>query len=359
MGLRHWAAPALLACAGAAVPTSGVAQLPDASADHTAVLRRDYPQAYALLLRLQTAQAMAYAHLARDGDAVRAEGGGLPSPGFESDLVRRLTELINDRGAAEDAASEASAGYAVLGETAADILRKGQAFQLEVLGILADPEIADRRGELARAVERYRSQAATALPNAPKDMDVLYDHPQAFAFRTRYPDLGGLLWAGHWLRLAATEPLTDFSDPDQRAAGLDTVVNRYHEKLSDGEPPRAFPSQIPLAPAIAPGFIYMSPEAAMIWDNLSLMQEVLADILASPAVTDVRAALDSAIQFFRDPDARVTERADWESMALQHGIFFQGGYPLAVMTRSELNGDGHAAHARDGGAPQPMPIIPN
>jgi len=36
-------------------------------------------------------------------------------------------------------------------------------------------------------------------------------------------------------------------------------------------------------------------------------------------------------------------------MALGHGIFFQGGYPLGIMTESELNVGGHAAHLQSGG----------
>jgi len=35
-------------------------------------------------------------------------------------------------------------------------------------------------------------------------------------------------------------------------------------------------------------------------------------------------------------------------MARRHGIFFQGGVPLAVMTKSERNVDGHAAHLASG-----------
>jgi len=124
------------------------------------------------------------------------------------------------------------------------------------------------------------------------------------------------------------------------------VSARFYSKLTYGEPPEFFPSELPLAPAICPGLIFLSPETAMIWDNLSMMQEVLADILASPDVTDVRAALDLAIDQFLDPEYRMTDRDDWESMALLHGIFFQGGYPLAVMTESELN----AVHVHGGGA---------
>ena len=52
-----------------------------------------------------------------------------------------------------------------------------------------------------------------------------------------------------------------------------------------------------------------------------------------------------------DPDLAVTDQDEWEIMALRHGIFFQGGYPLSEMTQSELNVDGHAAHFSSGGGP--------
>ena len=132
-------------------------------------------------------------------------------------------------------------------------------------------------------------------------------------------------------------------------SGIDTVTNRYYAKLSYGEPPQFFPSELPLAPAIAPGLIFLSPQSAMIWDNLSMMQEVLADVLASPQVEDVQAAVDEAVNWFMDPAEGVTDQDFWEIMALRHGIFFQGGYPIAVMTESERNLGGHAAHLSAGG----------
>ena len=49
---------------------------------------------------------------------------------------------------------------------------------------------------------------------------------------------------------------------------------------------------------------------------------------------------------------------EWEMMALRHGIFFQGGYPLSVMTENERNVDGHAAHLRAGGTLVTMPGMP-
>jgi hypothetical protein len=312
-------------------------------------LRRHHPGLFDLVVRLERANGVLLDELAREGDAVRASGEDLPTFGFEFDMIDRLTFLVQAEGTAEEEAEAAHAGYAGLGVRAAEIIHWGQAFQREVLSILADPDIPDQSAALTDAVRRYRSRSDAALPTVPKDMDILYGHEYALGFRTGYADLTGLLWAGHWARLAATEPFTDLDPGPERLAGIDTVTARYYAKLSYGEPPQFFPSEIPLAPAIAPGFIWESPEAAMVWDNLSMLLEVLADVLASPETSDVPAAIEATVDFFMDPDVAVTDQDEWEIMALRHGIFFQGGYPLVLMTESERNADGHAAHLSGGG----------
>lgn len=320
--------------------------------DYAAVLERQYPELYDLLIRVERAHGIMFGGLAEEGEAVRASADTLPTFGFEFEMIDRLTALVAEEGRADDAAAAAEAGFASLGERGAAVIARANAFHREVLGILADtgiPTFEARRIAVEAAVQRYRGKPEIAVPAAPKDMDILYDHSQALAFRTGYADLGGLVWAGYWLKLAATEPLTDLADPVKRAMGLDTVTTRYHSKLSYGDPPQFFPSELPMAPAISPGLIFLSAEAAMIWDNVSMMQEVLADILASPRVVDVRGAIDLTIEQFTDPDYRMRDQGYWEIMALRHGIFFQGGYPLAYRAESELNVGGHAAHLSGGG----------
>jgi hypothetical protein len=158
--------------------------------------------------------------------------------------------------------------------------------------------------------------------------------------------------------LAATEPLTDFRPGQDRDAAVESVMARYFSKLSSGEPPESFPTELPLAPAIAPGLIWSSPESAVIWDNLSMLLEVLGDVLASAQPGDVAPAVESALDYFLDPDVGVTTQDEWEIMALRHGIFFQGGFPLAVMTGSERNVGGHAAHGSGGAMLRTMPGMP-
>lgn len=351
------AALALVATGGAAVSAQSAGEAPtsDSHMSRAPVLEQEYPALYDHLIRLERAHGIMFGGLAEEGKVVREAGDGLPTFEFEFDMIDRLTQLVNEEGRAEADAEEATSGYAVLGEKGASVIAWGNEFYRDVLGVLVDPTVTDRRASLVEAVERYNSRPDIALPNMAKDMDILYDHPYALQFRGGYADLDGLIWAGHWMQLAVTEPITDFPERERRAAGIDTVRTRYYSKLTYGEPPEFFPSELPLAPAICPGLIFLSPEATMIFDNLSMMQEVLADVLASPDVTDLRAALDEAVDQFLDPTYRMTDRDDWETMALQHGIFFQGGYPLAIMTESELN----AVHVHGGGAgPAVIPGMP-
>lgn len=319
-------------------------------------LRARHPEVVEMLDRLDRAHGLLFHELAIEGDAVRASGSDLPTFGFEFDMVDRMTFLVQGEGAPDDA-ELADAGFDALGPRAAGIIRWGQAFQREIISILADETLSDPNGALTAAVDVYLSRPEAALTRVPKNMDILYDHAYALGFRTGYADLDGFIWAGHWFRLAVTEPLTDIDPGTERMEGIDTVTTRYFAKLTYGDPPEFFPSEIPLAPAIAPGLIWMSAEAAMIWDNLSMYLEVLSDVLAAPNTPDVPGAIEATTKFFQDPELAVTDQDEWEIMALRHGIFFQGGYPLTVMTESERNVDGHAAHL-SGGAGGPGLTIP-
>jgi hypothetical protein len=330
------------------VPAAACAQAQTDASEYISTLRREHPEPYELLVRIERVHGLLFGELAAEGEAVRASDEKLTSPNFEFDMLDRLIPLANEPGTLDHLADEAEAGYAVLGQRAANVIRWTNRFRLEVMGILADPSLTEftaRQAAVNAAIQRYRRRPDVALPGAPKHMDVLYDHPFARAFRTGYTDLGGLVWAGYWFMQAATEPLAAF-DGEHRLAGLDTVQLRYYRKLSYGDPPAYFPSELPMPPAIAVRFSNMSPEAAAIWDNLGMLQEVLSDILVSPDVTQVRESIDATVEYFLDPTVGMTTDDRWRSMALRHGIFFQGGPAIAVMTESELNSDFHAGHFR-------------
>jgi hypothetical protein len=329
-------------------PGSSHAQ-PASEADRrVSAFKSEWPDLYARVVTLEHAHGIVYGALARNKGKVK-----------ESVLYGLLTKRVADGAPVARPDPEAEAGYALLGPRALQVIRRGQAFHREVLAILATVQAADRERALDEAVERYVSRPDVALPDVPKDMTILYDHPYtSFVMeeggprrKQTYPNLSGFIWASHWFQLAALEPLEVATGADERRQGLTLVADRFRRKLSFGKPPDAFPTELPLAPSIAPGLVMIHERAAAILDNLNMLHAVLADVLVHPKVGNVRAALDEAIAQFTDRTYRVVEADDWIRMALRHSIFAQGGPALGTMTQSERNSNGHLQHATGGRAP--------
>lgn len=305
-----------------------------------ASFERDYPELNALLVGMERAHGVLYGALARGRGKV-----------LESETYRLMTRRTAAGSLNSRPDPEADAGYAVLGARGAGVIRRTQAFYREALAILATVEKTDRTRALDEAVDRYLSRPEVALPDVPKDMTILYDHPYTSiviglpgAPRKQTPKLKGFVWASHWFQLAAEEPLELSADAGVRRRDLKTVTDRFHRKLSSGKPPNAFPTELPLAPSIAPELVTTHLRTAAIIDNLNMMQAVLADVLVHPKVGNLRTALDEVIAQFTDRHYRVVDEDDWIRMALRHSIFEQGGPALGVMTVSDRNGSGHFQH---------------
>ena len=145
------------------------------------------------------------------------------------------------------------------------------------------------------------------------------------------------MWAARWYQLAVLEALEPFGAAVERDRDLATVAARLGSKLSSGSPPNAFPEELPLAPAIAPGLVSLHDRSASVIDNLNMMLEVLTDVLEHPAVADRRAALDTVIAQFTDRQYRCVSTDEWILVALRHSIFAQGGFALAAVTVNERN----------------------
>jgi hypothetical protein len=303
-----------------------------------ASLKSEWPELYARLIGLERAHGVLYGALALGRGKVR-----------EADVYRQMTRRIVESASSSLPDPEGDKGYAALGARAAEIIRRTHAFHREVLAIFASLDASDRERALDAAVDRYLSRPTVALPDVPKDMTILYDHPYtsfvADDFNVRreqtYPSLTGFVWASHWFQLAVQEPL---ADSEARLQGLKVVTERFQRKLSAGTPPDAFPTELPLAPAISPGLVSAHLRAAAIIDNLNMMHDVLGDVLVHPKVGNVRAAIDEVIVQFTERRYRVVEVDDWITMALRHSIFAQGGPALGTMTQSDRNTSGHFQH---------------
>src|SRR5205823_4302907 len=100
----------------------------------------------------------------------------------------------------------ASAGFAALGPQAAGVLQRAHAFHREVVARYAAVAIGERRQALDQLVRDYRGGSAVHLPDVPKDMTILYDHPYTSFVppqppeteprrELRYPKLAGFVWS--------------------------------------------------------------------------------------------------------------------------------------------------------------------
>lgn len=333
---RSFLAVCLALCAAAAIH----GQAPDRidPERRVVVFEREHPELNALLIGIERAHAVRYGVLARERGRVR-------EPEAFAKMKRHIDARLPD---ASDPLADA--GYAAIGARGAGVIRRAHAFHREALAILATVDKSEWAAALDQAVDRYLADPA-ALPDVPKDMTILYDHPYTSiviglpgAPKKPTSKLTGFIWASHWLQLAVAEPLVLADGDDARRRDLKVVADRFYRKLSSGKPPHAFPTELPLAPAIAPELVTVHVRTAAILDNLNMMQAVLSDVLAHPKVINLRAALDEVIAQFTDRTQRIVDVDDWIRMALRHSIFEQGGPAIGVMTVSDRNGSGHFQH---------------
>jgi hypothetical protein len=306
-----------------------------AEADAGEALRTIAPAVYARLIGQERAQGLFFQTLAAHRSSVA-----------ERAVRQRMTRLLGDTAPGAGPEGETVPGFEALGPGAAQLIRRAFAFEREVVAIVASRPPADRRAALDAAVRRYRD--GPAVGDAAKDMAILYDHPYTSFVppvppdrephrELRYPTLTGTLWAARWYGLAVLTPLEDFPAGPERDRALAIVEGRLRAKLSLADPPDAPPTELPLAPAIAPGLVATHEGAASIIDNLHMVLDVLADVLVHPKVTSRRAAVQAVVEQFSTRQYRCVLVDEWIVVALRHSIFAQGGPALAAMTARERN----------------------
>jgi hypothetical protein len=103
------------------------------------------------------------------------------------------------------------------------------------------------------------------------------------------------------------------------------TVARFWQMLQDA--PRTMPYQMPMTPAVAPAFAARYPEAAIIFDNLHSMHDVVSDILANDSVPRARkrAEIMRAARLYRDDTSYVMPVPAYLTMAREMGVENMGG----------------------------------
>ncbi|MCC6431895.1 MAG: hypothetical protein IT354_13370 [Gemmatimonadaceae bacterium] len=193
--------------------------------------------------------------------------------------------------------------------------------------MLADERLdqAAKDSEVQRLIDYYKSRKDVAFSSKPKSMKLMQEQPYSLAFRKQYPKFNGLIWGYHWLQVGLYEPLMVGKTVEERQAGVRATTARFWQMLQD--PPRTFPYQMPMTPAVAPMFAARYQEAAIIFDNLHSMHDVISDILANDSVprNAKRSEIILAAGRFRDDTSYVMTPQAWLTMAGHMGIENMGG----------------------------------
>jgi hypothetical protein len=221
----------------------------------------------------------------------------------------------------------------------AEILRRGRNFENRLFEIFIDDGVSNKLAAVNAAITDYLSDDHHSVSPFPKASKFLLEHDQAAGFRTAFPRLSGLMWTQQWLQLASLEAVILKSLDKQFAKGMDTAMERFWNKIgTDGGmsmfPP---PSELPMAPAIAPDLYSLSPDAAIILDNLNILETVVADILSYPNEEGRGAKMDVAVALFTNKESDNTHPLDYLFFALRGGIYDQGGPAVGELRRSERN----------------------
>ncbi len=145
----------------------------------------------------------------------------------------------------------------------------------QLYDILSDDRVEDKKAAGERAIAYYLEEADAAFSTRG------YGHrwmegggEWVAAFRERFPEVNGILWAYHWHHAAVYEALM-VRDPDARRAEIERVIEVFSDSVLVD-----LPETMPLTGEVAPEFSRMFPAAAHIFDNLHMMHDVVNDVMA-------------------------------------------------------------------------------
>jgi uncharacterized protein (TIGR02246 family) len=289
-------------------------------ARHNWQFRTNYQHADRLFNAFDYGHAILYETLWRFPDA--------PASRLEVDRYNDLTQKVlikPPRVPLEEAAIEPM--YARLAPEAKVMFDWAHLLHRQLYDVLADERLTweEKDAEVTRLIRYYRSRPDLAFSSRPKSMKLMQEQPYSLAFRQKYPKFNGLIWGYHWLQMGLYEPLMVGKTRTEKQALMRATVARFFQMLNDV--PGSLPHQMPMTVPVAPTFAARYPEAAIIFDNLHSMHDVVSDILTNPMVPRdrKRAEILLAGQRYRDDTTEVMPVAAWRVMSEHMGIENMGG----------------------------------
>jgi hypothetical protein len=216
--------------------------------------------------------------------------------------------------------------YAKLAWQAKQMFDWAHVLHRQIYDVYADQRIAPERKDslIERLTDYYLSRADYAFTAVPKSMALMDEQPFSQVFRRTQPTFNGLIWAYHWLQVGLYEPMIVANSPAEAKAGLDVALARFWDMVHS----ERYPRTMPMTAAIAPEFSRRHPRAAVIFDNLHMMHDIISDVLASPTIPKERKREEilQQLEEFRSPEGNVISMDEWREMA-DHmgGIAAMGG----------------------------------
>ena len=299
---------------------------------------------------------------------------GAPVSVLEQEQYDFITKklLVNPpRVPLEESAIEVA--YAKLAPEAKAMFDWAHLLHRQIYDVWSDERLspAQKDVQVAALIRYYKTRPDLAFSSVPKSMDLMEGQYYSTAFRQNYPKFNGLIWAYHWLQVGLYEPLVTGKTQAERQTGIVAAVARFRQMLEN--PPNGMPRIMPMTAAVSPTFATRYPEAAIIFDNLHSMHDVVSDILASPKVPAAkkREEILRAASRYRDRTSFAMTPDEWREMAKMMGVQNMGGpavgflpeLPTATVARGStsmtnmaaMSGMSHGAAAGKADAGAPMP----
>ena len=261
-------------------------------------------------------------------------------PHHDLEVAARMRLLEVMRGKHSNESAEAAfENSSAIGRHTAEVFKHGRNFEEALFTIYIDGDVDDKLAAVAGAINSYLSDDQHSVATVPKESDYLLSHDQANGLKTAFPLLRGFMWTHQWLQLAALEAVILQGLDPQFNGGVDVALERFWNKIGSSGGMTMFPApgELPMAPAIAPDLYSQSPEAAIILDNLNLLETVIADILAFPNAENREELMNQAITYFTSKDTNNAQSMDYLLFALRGGIYNQGGPAVGELMQSERN----------------------
>jgi hypothetical protein len=168
---------------------------------------------------------------------------------------------------------------------------------------------------IERLTDYYLSNRRYAFTDKPKSMALMDEQYFSQTFRKAHPKFNGLIWAYHWLQVGLYEPFIEGQTRTERKAGVQATVARFWSMLDD--PPSRMPQVMPMTSAVAPKFSTAHPRAAVIFDNLHMMHDIISDILTADTIPRrlKGEVINRQLDKLQDPSRDVMSMDEWRKMA--------------------------------------------